>query len=77
MAKYLVMEYFATSHKTCHIQNEYTRNILWNGMEYIWRFLFAQVRRLIYSLANVVGYTNVLFFQFCDGVEVAIIHKII
>jgi hypothetical protein len=28
VAKYLVMGYFATSHKIYHMENKYTRNIL-------------------------------------------------
>jgi len=64
VAKYLVMEYFATSHKIYQMENKYTRNILWHGMEYFQKFLLAQVRRSTCSHIIVVGYTSFFFFFF-------------
>ncbi len=34
-----VVEYSTTSHKICHMENEYNKSIPWHGMEYFQKFL--------------------------------------
>jgi len=41
-----IIKYFAMSLENCHVENEYTKNIPWHGMEYCQRFYLAQAHLL-------------------------------
>ncbi len=41
------MEYFATSHKIFHAENEYIKNIPWHDMEYSFMFMKALAHMLM------------------------------
>jgi hypothetical protein len=45
----------------CHVENKYTNNIQWHGMEYLW-FCPTQVSKLTYSLVNVVAHIVTIHF---------------
>jgi hypothetical protein len=47
-------KYFATSFNNIHMENEYTKNIPWDGMEYIVRFLLAHLSKLVHLPVNIV-----------------------
>jgi hypothetical protein len=51
------MEYSTTSFDIFHMENVYTKNNSWHGMEYFWRFCPIQVSKLTCSRASVIAFS--------------------
>jgi len=50
-----VIKYFAKSLEICHVENKYTKNILWHVMECFWRFYPTQVSKFTCSPNSIIG----------------------